>query len=158
MDVVCSPTTTTELDTKQLRHNTDAEIRTIYYCKSYLQVERLSDLCTADGIFVLPSIAKGERSIRQNISRLNSIKQDRPVEPAWTLWRKFLRTICKEKEEEEITNNESEEKHPIGTQITKYWAGKLFIGTVINNAGKYYKIQYEDNDKEELNHTEVTKI
>jgi hypothetical protein len=141
MDVVCSPTTATELDTKQLRHYTDAEIRTIYYCKSYLQVKRLSDLCTADGIFVLPSIAKGERSIRQNVSRLNSIKQDRPGEPAWTLWRKFLRTICKEKEEEEITNNEPEEKHPIGTQVTKYWAGEPFIGTVINNADKYYKIQ-----------------
>jgi hypothetical protein len=85
MDVVCSPTTTTELDMKQLRHYTDAEIRTVYYCKTYLQVKRLSDLCTADGIFVLPSIAKGERSIRQNISRLNSIKQDRPGEMAWTL-------------------------------------------------------------------------
>jgi hypothetical protein len=78
MDVVCSPTTTTELDKKQLRHYTDVEIRTIYYCKSSLQVKRLSDLCTADGIFVLPSIAKGKRSIRQNVSRLNSIKQDRP--------------------------------------------------------------------------------
>jgi hypothetical protein len=105
MDVVCSPTMTTELDTKQLRHYTDAEIRTTYYCKSYLQVKRLSDLCTADGIFVLPSIAKGERSIRKNVSRLISIKQDRPGEPAWRLWRKFLRTICKEKEEEKTNNN-----------------------------------------------------
>jgi hypothetical protein len=39
----------------------------------------------------------------------------------------------------------------------KYWAGKPFIGTVTNNADKYYKIQYEDDDEEELNHTEVTK-
>jgi hypothetical protein len=65
--------------------------------------------------------------------------------------------ICKEKKEEEINNNESEEKHPIGTRITTYWAGKPFIGTVTNNADKYYKIQYEDDDEEELKHTEVTK-
>jgi hypothetical protein len=97
MDVVYSLTTATEPNTKQLRHYTDAEIRTIYHCKTYLQVKRLSDLYTADGIFVLPSVAKGERSIRQNVSRLNSIRQERPGEPAWTLWRKFLRTYVKKK-------------------------------------------------------------
>jgi hypothetical protein len=63
MDVMCSPTKTTELDKKQIRHYMDIEIRTIYYCKGYLQVKRLSDLCTADGTFLLPSVAKGERSI-----------------------------------------------------------------------------------------------
>jgi hypothetical protein len=65
MDVVCSPTTTTELDRKQPKHYTDAEIRIIYYCKNYLQVKRLSDLCTADGIFVPSSITRGVRSIRK---------------------------------------------------------------------------------------------
>jgi hypothetical protein len=40
------------------RHYMDTEIRQIYYCKSYLEVKRISDLCTADGLFVLPSIAK----------------------------------------------------------------------------------------------------
>jgi hypothetical protein len=99
MDAVRSPTKTTELDTKQLRHYTDTEIRTIYYCKSYLQVKRLSDLCTADGTFVLPSVAKGKRSIRQSVSRLNDIKQERPGEQAWVVWRRFLNTICKNKEE-----------------------------------------------------------
>jgi hypothetical protein len=70
MDAVCSPTTATELDITYLKQFTDAEIRQIYYCKSYLQVQRISDLCTADGVFVLPAIVKGERSIRQCASKL----------------------------------------------------------------------------------------
>jgi hypothetical protein len=151
MDVVCSPTTTTELDRKQLKHYTDAEIRTIYYCKNYLQVKRISDLCTADDIFVLPWIAKGERCIRQCTSNLEEIKRQRPGDTAW------LRTICKEEREQETHKDKTEEKHIIGTRITKYWAGKPFIGTVTNNKDKYYKIQYDENDQEELNHKEVTK-
>jgi len=154
MDVVCSPETTTELDKKSLQHYTDAEIRTIFYCKNYLQVKRISDLCTADGIFILPSIMKGERSIRQSASRLHDIRQERPGEMTWTIWRKFLRTLCKEDNSniKETTN----EKHPIGTRITKYWDGKPYQGTVTNNEEKYYKIKYDDNDEEELNHKEVT--
>jgi hypothetical protein len=85
MDVVCSPTTTTEMDRNYLQHYTDAEIRQLYYCKNYLQMTRISDLCTADGVFILPSVAKGERSIRQCASKLEEIKQDRPDEVTWTI-------------------------------------------------------------------------
>ena len=95
MDVVCEPETAKEMDTTKLKHYTNAEIRQIYYCKSYLKVQRISDLCTADGHFILPSIAKGERSIRQCTSKLNEIKQDQPGDQTWSVWRKFLKTICK---------------------------------------------------------------
>jgi hypothetical protein len=64
MDVVCSPQSTKEMDRRHLKQYTDAEIRQLYYCKSYLKGKRISDLCTADGLFVLPSIMKGELSIR----------------------------------------------------------------------------------------------
>jgi hypothetical protein len=64
MDIVCTPAKATEVDRKYLRQYTDAEIRQLHYCRSYLQVTRISDLCTADGVFILPSITKGERSIR----------------------------------------------------------------------------------------------
>jgi hypothetical protein len=134
---------------------TDAEIRLIYYCKNYLQVKRISDLCTADGIFVLPSIMKGERSIRQNVSRLNDIRQERPGETAWTVWRKFLHTICKEEKDTNKTTTYG--KHSIGTRLTKYWDDKPYTGTVISNTDTYYKIKYDNNDEEEMNHTEVTK-
>jgi hypothetical protein len=95
MDVVCVPTAASTLDRTQLKHYTDAEINQIHYCKSYLQVKRISDLCTADGAFILPSIAKGERSIRQCTSKLNEITQEKPGDQSWTVWRKFLKTICK---------------------------------------------------------------
>jgi hypothetical protein len=75
MDVVCSPTTATAMDCNKLKQYTYAEIRQIYYCKSYLNVKRISDLCTADGVFVLPSITKGERSIRQCTSKLDKKDQ-----------------------------------------------------------------------------------
>jgi hypothetical protein len=155
------------MDMKQLRHYTDTEIRTIYYCKNYLQVKRLSDLCTADGIFVLPSVVKDERSIRQSVSRLNDIKQEQPGEQAWVVWRRFLNTICKNKEEKRANKNttiindrdkeSTNNKFSIGTLVTKYWSGIPYKGTVTGNTGKYYKIRYEDNDEEELNHSEVRK-
>jgi hypothetical protein len=163
MDAVCSPTTATELDIPYLKQFTDAEIRQIYYCKSYLQVQRISDLCTADGAFVLPAIAKGERSIRQCASKLEEIKQERPNGNSWTAWRKFLRTICKDENESAIYNNTKETKgerikHSIGTTITKYWRGVPYIGTIISSTTQYYKVLYEDGDEEELNHGEINKF
>jgi hypothetical protein len=162
MDVVCAPLTATELEVQYLQYYTDAEIRQIYYCKSYLQVQRISDLCTADGVFVLPAIVKGERSIRQCTSKLEEIKQERPNGNSWAVWRKFLSTLCKNEMENTIYNNKKEKKgdrirHSIGTEITKYWRGIPYIGKVISSIDKYYKVLYEDSDEEELNHGEVNK-
>jgi hypothetical protein len=168
MDVVCSPNTAHEMDRNNLKHYKDTEIRQIYYCKSYLNVPWISDLCTADGDFVLPSIAKGERSIQQCASNLEGIRQERPSGTSWTIWRRFLSTICKQEQEQTSNGNPNEnntgedegddkDKFSIGTKITKYWNGEPYIGSVNENTGKYYKIRYEDNDEEELNHTEVEK-
>jgi hypothetical protein len=161
MDVVCSPTTTTKMARDKLLQYTDVEIRQIYYCKSYLNVKRISDLCTADGVFVLPSIAKGERSIRQCTTKLEEIRQERPGGNTWTIWRRFLDTICTETNGDTISKNKrdystnDEQRFSIGTMITKYWSRIPYKGTVIGNTGKYYKIRYKDNDEEELNHNEV---
>jgi hypothetical protein len=161
MDVVCSPATATEMEIKHLQYYTDTEIRQIYYCKSYLQVQRISDLCTADGVFILPAIMKGERSIRQCASKLEEIKQERPSGNSWTIWRKFLSTICRNDGDNTIYNIKEKEgekiKHSIGTKITKYWSGVPYIGRVISSISQYYKVQYEDGDEEELNHGEVNK-
>ena len=54
----------------------DKEIKVIYYCKSYLQVRWISDLCNADGTSVLPNIKKGLRSIVQSQSKYKEIIQD----------------------------------------------------------------------------------
>jgi hypothetical protein len=80
MDAVCSPTTAMELDRNLLQHYTDAEIRQLYYCKSYLKVKKISELCNADGVFIIPSILKGELSIGQCASKLEDIRHERPSE------------------------------------------------------------------------------
>jgi hypothetical protein len=164
MDVVCAPATSTEMDRNHIHYYTDVEIRQMYYCKSYLKVKRISDLCSADGLFVLPSIAKGELSIRQCVSKLEDIRQERPNETNWPIWRKSLRTICKEEKEEATEGSTTTrtamlppERHNIGTRITKYWNGILYNGTVISKTKKYYKTQYDDNDEEQVNHKKLKK-
>ena len=47
----------------------DKEIKFIYYCKSFLQVQWVSDLCNADGTSVLPNIKEGHCSIVQSQSK-----------------------------------------------------------------------------------------
>ena len=41
----------------------DPDIRVINYCQSYLEVQRLSDICTVDGRYILPSGMEGQRSV-----------------------------------------------------------------------------------------------
>jgi hypothetical protein len=124
-------------------------------------VKRISDLCTADVVFILPSILKGELSIRQCASRLDDIRQERPSEITWLIWRKFLSTLCTQEtniiDTRQTNTTDTTRQHSTGTKITKYWNGLPYQGIVTNNKGKYYRIKYEDNDEEELNHGEVTK-
>jgi hypothetical protein len=162
MDAVCSPTTAMELDRNLLQHYSDAEIRQLYYCKSYLKVKRISDLCTADGGFIIPSILKGELSIRQCASKLEDIRRERPSETTWLIWRKCLCTLCTQDKKIYNTQNNNKtdkkiEQPSIGTKITKYWNGLPYKGTVTSINRKYYKIKYNNNDEEERSHSEVRK-
>jgi hypothetical protein len=125
-------------------------------------VKRISDVCSADGVFIIPSILKGELSIRQCASKLEDIRQERPSETTWLIWRKFLRTLCTQDKKINNTRNNNTtdkktEQHSIGTKITKYWSGLPCKGTVTSFNGKYHKIKYNDNDEEELSHSEVRK-
>ena len=56
----------------------DKEIKFIYYCKSFLQVRWVLDLCNADGTHILKTITKGQRSIVQSQSKYEEIIQERP--------------------------------------------------------------------------------
>ena len=55
----------------------DAEIRKMRYCRSYLQLYRLSNMCTVDGSYILDTVLKGRRSIIQGASRNGEILQER---------------------------------------------------------------------------------
>ena len=70
---------------------TDQEIRQIYYCKSYLEVFWLSDMCTADGEQLLAGPYEGIRSYRTSASKMEEIIQERPNDATWLVWRRFLR-------------------------------------------------------------------
>ena len=72
----------------------DTNVRIINYCRNYLEVQRLSDICTADGQFIIKSVWDGDRSITQSQSRLEEILQENPGKKEWTQWRKFLKSLC----------------------------------------------------------------
>ena len=74
----------------------NADINTIHYCQSYLQIHQLSDMCTADGNYILDTVFQGEWSINQSISRTEEIIQERPDSTSWRIWRNFLRPMCYE--------------------------------------------------------------
>ena len=59
----------------------------ILYCKCYLEVMWLSDLCTADGEQLLVGHYEGIRSFRSSSSKSEEILQDRPCESSWVLRR-----------------------------------------------------------------------
>ena len=67
-----------------------AEIETVFYCKSYLEVKWVSDMCTVDGEQVHVGAVYGERSIRHSASKKEEIIQERPCDKSWEVWRKFL--------------------------------------------------------------------
>ena len=68
----------------------DNDIKKIYFCKSYLQVKWISNLCTADGSNVLISVKNGIRSIRQSSSRCKEVVKEQTGSHTWTIWRNFL--------------------------------------------------------------------
>ena len=39
----------------------NANIRNINYCRYYLEVQRMSDICTADGHYILQSVMDGQQ-------------------------------------------------------------------------------------------------
>ena len=85
MDEVCA---------KTKEEVSDANVRIINYCRNYLEVQRLSDICTADGQFIRKSVWDGDLCITQSQSRLDEIIQEKPAKKEWTQWRIFLKSLC----------------------------------------------------------------
>ena len=63
----------------------DRNIKYVYYCKSFLQVRWVSDLCNADGTSVLSNIKDGLHSIQQSQSKYKEIIQEQLYEKIWTV-------------------------------------------------------------------------
>ena len=56
----------------------------------------MSDICTADGHYILQSVMDGQQSGSQGQSRLKEIIQERPGDKEWRAWRRLLRYYCYE--------------------------------------------------------------
>lgn len=72
---------------------TPSQLRMINYCRLYLQVLLLSDIATADGRFILPSIFQGSRAAHRT-SSLHWPRQTAPPASAWNIWRLALGYIA----------------------------------------------------------------
>ena len=68
----------------------------INYCRLFLEVQRLSDICTADGNFIFDSVYIGQRSYGLSSSQAIKAVQERPEMKLWGIWRKFFKTLCTE--------------------------------------------------------------
>jgi hypothetical protein len=68
-------------------HFTSKEICTINYCRMFLQIVTISDLCLADGVSIDPAFLSGTPAPTSSTSKWIHINQGRPSEPCWRLWR-----------------------------------------------------------------------
>jgi hypothetical protein len=64
----------------------DKEIQVINYCRMYLQVVMMSDICLTEGITLDPDLLADNLSDTSSKSRWIHITQARPDEPSWRLW------------------------------------------------------------------------
>jgi hypothetical protein len=73
-----------------LKNNfTPSQLFLINSCQLYLQVILLSDITSADGRHILPSMFQGSRAAHMT-STLQWPRQDTPLDPAWSLRRLVL--------------------------------------------------------------------
>ena len=73
---------------------TDNDLLQINRCRLYLQVHMVSEICSADGSGLLPSIWRGTHPTNSS-SKLFWPRQQRPSGIAWRLWRRFLTPLLK---------------------------------------------------------------
>jgi hypothetical protein len=76
------------------------DIKRINYCRMYLQITTVSDMCMADGIHLDQAVADGERSHLTSQSSWLHFYQGRPNEHVWLFWRRFVLPIWFNREDE----------------------------------------------------------
>ena len=70
---------------------TPGEIVKLNYCRLYLNVHTVADITLADGLTLDATMQKGTVSLLSSRSKHSPIKQSRPPERVWMLWRKACR-------------------------------------------------------------------
>jgi hypothetical protein len=72
------------------RDFTDGEMRSINRCRLFLQVECLSDVCTADGLKPDPGLEVLPPKVNSQCT-IKWPRQGLPVRRSWVVWRQFLK-------------------------------------------------------------------
>jgi hypothetical protein len=70
-----------------------ADLRELNYCRLYLNVTTLSDVCNAARTRFATDILDVIHSIRKSSSKGPSAKQERPSNPPWAIWRRLLNLV-----------------------------------------------------------------
>jgi hypothetical protein len=73
---------------------TPAETNQVNLCRLYLGATTVSDISNANGTHLASGIRKGHRSSQQSTPKGPMVKQDRPDQASWTLWRRLLSLFC----------------------------------------------------------------
>ena len=69
------------------------EIRSINYCRLYLQAITISDITTATGTYLRPGVSKGVLLINSPTTQLKEFRQQCPDATSWRIWRKACKLI-----------------------------------------------------------------
>ena len=73
---------------------TDSDIQAINRCRLYLQVECLSDICTADGLKLDPGLQLKPPTVTST-STMQWPRQALPGRISWAAWRRFIQTYTR---------------------------------------------------------------
>jgi hypothetical protein len=73
---------------------TIAQIKILNYCRLYLQVVTVSDICQANGTHVDAGCISGYPILLSSQTNWITIKQARPADKHWALWQLAIRTWC----------------------------------------------------------------
>ena len=72
---------------------TDSEVKKVNYCRLYLQVMTISDICNAAGTHLAEGVRHGKFHPSQSRLAIKDCYQERPDEPTWAIWRRMLAII-----------------------------------------------------------------
>jgi hypothetical protein len=76
------------------------QIKRVNYCRMYLNVLLISDIATANGTAIDPSMYKGKAPIVGGTK--HQVKQARPNETSWKQWRRLLNMIAYSKSDHRL--------------------------------------------------------
>ena len=76
-------------------HLSESKLRLLNYCRLFLQVTYVSELCNASGTSLIPEFWRGDPSKRQSDPLLRYPHQTNPSPKIWSFWHTAIRfTFC----------------------------------------------------------------